>query len=221
MLNLTKINLKAVIFDMDGVIVDSQYQWHQLEYHFLEDLLPDWKKIRTELTGLSVQDEYVYLRERYNLKIGLKDYTKEYDIMAQVIYEQRCNLTEGCEELLTALGDENFTIALASSSPCRWISIVLDRFNLGRFFVRTVGSDEVGGRGKPSPDIYLYTAHQINTAPAQCIAIEDSKNGVLAAKEAGMYCIGLLNGFNEKHDLLKADIVAHSFYDITTAKLVD
>ena len=78
-------NINTVIFDMDGVIVDSQYQWHQLEYHFLEDLLPDWKKIRTELTGLSVQDEYVYLRERYNLEIGLKDYTKEYDIMAQVI----------------------------------------------------------------------------------------------------------------------------------------
>lgn len=213
--------MKTVIFDMDGVIVDSQRQWHKLEHHFLEDLLPDWKKVRAELTGLSIQDEYIYLRERYDLSIELEDYIKEYDKMAQVIYGERCSLTEGCEEFLIALRNENFTIALASSSPCRWISIVLDRFNLRKFFVRVVGSDEVDGRGKPSPDIYLYTARQIYAYPMQCIAIEDSKNGVLAAKEAGMHCIGLLNGYNKERDLLQADMVAHSFYDITMTKLVD
>ena len=88
---------------------------------------------------------------------------------------------------------------------------MLERFSLRDSFKVVVSADELAGEGKPSPAIYLLTAIRLGVSPHRCIAIEDSKNGVLSAKNAGMFCVGYRNGFNEEQDLSRADMIIHHF----------
>jgi beta-phosphoglucomutase-like phosphatase (HAD superfamily) len=88
---------------------------------------------------------------------------------------------------------------------------MLDRFSLRDSFKVVVSADELAGRGKPSPAIYLLTAARLGIRPNRCIAIEDSQNGVLSAKNAEMYCVGFRNGFNDEQDLSRADAIIHHF----------
>jgi beta-phosphoglucomutase-like phosphatase (HAD superfamily) len=91
---------------------------------------------------------------------------------------------------------------------------VLQRFDLLESFKVVVSADELEGNGKPSPAIYLLTAKRLGVSPDRCIAIEDSKNGVLSAKNAGMFCIGFRNGFNDEQDLSRADMVIQRFVEL-------
>jgi beta-phosphoglucomutase-like phosphatase (HAD superfamily) len=91
---------------------------------------------------------------------------------------------------------------------------VLHRFGLADSFQVVVSAEEVKGKGKPSLAIYLLTAQRLGVPPARCIAVEDSANGVLAAKQARMLCIALRNGFNEEQDLSQADLVIHSLAEL-------
>ena len=139
------------------------------------------------------------------------EFLDAYDEMAIDIYKKSSNLLPNVLDFLVLLKDAGHTLALASSSPRLWVSMAVERFDLLPFFKVTVSASEIGCKGKPAPDIYLYTAEQLQKKPAECLAIEDSKNGVISAKKAGMKCIGLRNGFNEEQDLSRADLVVSNF----------
>ncbi|HYO48239.1 MAG TPA: HAD-IA family hydrolase, partial [Chloroflexia bacterium] len=114
-------------------------------------------------------------------------------------------------ESLSLLLGSNVKVALASSSPMSWIDIVRDRFDLRDKFDVVVSADELQGEGKPSPAIYLLTARRIAVQPEECVVIEDSKNGALSATRAGMFCVGIRNGFNDEQDLSAADMLINDF----------
>jgi HAD superfamily hydrolase (TIGR01509 family) len=204
--------MDAVIFDMDGVIVDSEIHWKTTEGYFLQSLIPTWSVHDQErIIGLGVLDLYTLLANTYHLQKTKEQFLEIYQEMADEIYGQKVSLMEGFAELLRALNSKNIPVALASSSPTSWINIMLERFNLRDSFKVVVSADELAGQGKPSPAIYLLTAKRLGVRPDRCIAIEDSKNGVLSAKNAEMFCVGYRNGFNEEQDLSRADIIIHHF----------
>jgi HAD superfamily hydrolase (TIGR01509 family) len=134
--------------------------------------------------------------------------------MANQIYGQKVSLMPGFQESLSMLRANRVPVALASSSPMSWINIVLDRFDLSHAFDVVVSADELDGRGKPSPAIYLHTASKLGVKPEKCLVIEDSMNGVLSAKNAGMFCVGFRNGFNEEQDISRADIIIHDMAEL-------
>jgi HAD superfamily hydrolase (TIGR01509 family) len=205
----------AVIFDMDGVIVDSEVHWKTTEGFFLQSLVPAWNtNDQDKIIGLAVHDVYQMLVDTYQLQKTKAQFLALYQDMANEIYGQKVSLIEGFPELLSDLNKHNIPVALASSSPKTWIDIVLHRFNLLNYFKVVVSADELEGNGKPSPAIYLLTAKRLGVSPDRCIAIEDSKNGVLSAKNAGMFCIGLRNGFNDEQDLSRADMVIQRFGEL-------
>ena len=205
----------AVIFDMDGVIVDSEIHWKTLEGYFLQSLIPTWTGAdQDKIIGLGVHDLYTLLVSQYGLQKTKEQFLELYQQMANKIYGQKVSLTAGFSDLLTTLNKNNIPVALASSSPRSWIDIMLRRFDLQASFRVVVSADELEGEGKPSPAIYLLTAQRLGVRPKSCIAIEDSKNGVLSAKNAGMFCIGFRNGFNEEQDLSKADMIIHGFAEL-------
>jgi HAD superfamily hydrolase (TIGR01509 family) len=205
----------AVIFDMDGVIVDSEIHWKTVEGYFLQSLIPTWSSSdQHKIIGMGVHDLYTLLSNEYGLQKTEKQFLELYQEMADEIYGQKVSLLEGFSDLLATLNTHHIPVALASSSPRSWIDIMLDRFGLRAAFKVVVSADELQGEGKPSPAIYLLTAERLGISPAACIAIEDSKNGVLSAKNAGMFCIGLRNGFNEEQDLSRADMVISGFAEI-------
>jgi len=205
----------AVIFDMDGVIVDSEIHWKTTEGYFLQSLIPTWSmNDQDRIIGLGVHDVYTILVNTYHLQQSKAQFLAIYQEMANEIYGQKVSLIEGFTELLSTLNNNNIPVALASSSPASWIDVMLQRFSLRESFKVVVSADELAGEGKPSPAIYLYTAKRLGIKPAKCIAIEDSKNGVLSAKRAEMFCIGFRNGFNDEQDLSGADMIIRRFAEL-------
>lgn len=207
--------MDAVIFDMDGVIVDSEIHWKTTEGYFLQSLIPTWSiNDQEKILGLGVLDLYTLLAGTYQLQKTKEQFLELYQEMANEIYGQKVSLIEGFTELLSLLHANHVPVGLASSSPGTWIKIMLERFKLRASFQAVVSADELEGEGKPSPAIYLLTAKRLGVNPTRCIAIEDSKNGVLSAKNAGMFCIGFRNGFNYEQDLSRADMIIHHFAEL-------
>ena len=207
--------MDAVIFDMDGVIVDSEIHWKTTEGFFLQSLIPGWSaKDQDKIIGLGVLDLYALLVDTYYLQKTQQEFLEIYQQMANEIYGQKVSLIAGFRELLTALNTNHIPVALASSSPTSWINIMLERFSLRDSFQVVVSADELKGEGKPSPAIYLLTASRLGILPERCVAIEDSKNGVLSAKNAEMFCVGFRNGFNNEQDLSRADVIIHDFGEL-------
>jgi len=204
--------MDAVIFFFFFVIVDSEIHWKTTEGYFLQSLIPTWSaKDQDRIIGLGVHDLYMLLANTYHLQKTKEEFLAIYQEMANEIYGHKVSLTEGFTELLSALNNNNIPVALASSSPVSWIHIMLERFGLRDSFRVVVSADELAGEGKPSPAIYLLTAKRLGVRPDRCIAIEDSQNGVLSAKNAEMFCVGFRNGFNEEQDLSRADVVIWRF----------
>jgi HAD superfamily hydrolase (TIGR01509 family) len=211
----------AVIFDMDGVIVDSEIHWKTTEGYFLQSLIPTWNmNDQDRIIGLGVHDVYTILVNTYHLQLSKAQFLAIYQEMANEIYGQKVSLMEGFAELLSTLNSNHIPVALASSSPASWINIMLQRFNLRESFKVVVSADELAGEGKPSPAIYLHTANRLGVRPDRCIAIEDSYNGVLSAKRAEMFCIGFRNGFNDEQDLSNADVIIHHFAEFNWQTLL-
>lgn len=203
---------KTVIFDMDGVIVDSELHWEKLEPQYLSSTIPDWNSTTyDQLTGLNLSDVYSFLFTNYDEVPNQVEFRAAYEAMADIIYGELISLLPDVKVVIESLHTNGVTLGIASSSPRRWIDIVLKRFGLQTYFSSVLSSSDIGGKGKPSPDIYLASAKALKTDIEDCIVIEDSRNGVLAAKSAGMYCYGLRNGFNTSQDLSEADEVITGF----------
>ena len=139
---------------------------------------------------------------------------KEYDHYLDYIVNANDLLPiEGVIELINDLDENNFKLILASSSRMEIIDIILKKFNLSELFIAKVSGSELA-HSKPHPEIFLRSAQLASSEPKECIVIEDSKNGVVAAKAAGMKCIGFLNPSSGDQDLKNADMVIRSFQEI-------
>ncbi len=212
--------MKAVIFDMDGVIIDSEQHWKKQELNLFGELLGKWTKgSQHDITGLNVKDTYEILITKYGLPITYEEYIGRVKNIALDVYNNKANLLNGLINLLKELKKNNIPIALASSSLREWIEIIMDRFNIRQYFDVIVSAEEINAPGKPAPDIYLITAEKLGIKPKNCIVFEDSTHGATAASKAGMYCIGLRNGFNEKQDLSMTNTEIHGFENIDYKKL--
>ncbi|MFC1745464.1 HAD family hydrolase [Candidatus Riflebacteria bacterium] len=204
--------MKKIIFDMDGVIVDSESHWHKLEHSFFKKIIPNWQAAWHEkILGLKLSDSYETLKEYLTAPLTYQQFLAEFKGMAEIVYSQKAALIPGIKDLLYQLSQKNVIIALASSSPGTSIETVLNRFEISHYFSAVVSAEEIAGMGKPWPDVFLHTAMLLKVEPENCVVIEDSKNGVLAAKRAGMFCVGFRNGFNSKQDLSMADMEIEGF----------
>ncbi|HET9493139.1 MAG TPA: HAD-IA family hydrolase [Chloroflexia bacterium] len=207
--------MQAFIFDMDGVIVDSEIHWKSVEGYFLSRVIPGWtEEDQGRIVGISLDNLFTMLRDEYGYSGSREQFLETYHANAHRIYTEKVELLPGFEGLLSLLHENGVMLALASSSPRAWIDLVLERFDLRRAFDVTVSAEEIEGEGKPSPAIYLHTARKLGVDPARCVVVEDSRNGVLSARAAGMYCIGLRNGFNDDQDLSEADILVNGLGEI-------
>ncbi len=211
--------LRAVILDMDGVVVDSEHQWMLAEGSFMRALVGKWaKKDHYRAVGMGVSDAYRLLVREYGLKMTLKKFSERSDKLAEEIYSSRVSLTPDLRRFIAAARRREIPLALASCSPKNWVDMVLKRFRLRSDFTVIVTADDVR-RTKPAPDIYLLAARKLEVKPQDCLAIEDSSLGVRSAKAAGMTCIGLRTGFNEEQDLSKADQEVQGFGFLTQSKV--
>lgn len=209
---------KAVILDMDGVMVDSELQWRLTEGEHIRRLLPDWTEKDTHsIVGLGVPDLYRWLVANRGLAMPEAEFLALCDRMAVEIYGRRTSLAPDLGELLAALKALGVLVGLASSSPASWVGLVLDRFGLRGEFAALATGDETPGRTKPEPDLYLLAASRLGVSPSACAAVEDSRYGVQAAKRAGMLCVAYRGAENAAQDLSAADAEVRALRDVPAA----
>jgi haloacid dehalogenase superfamily, subfamily IA, variant 3 with third motif having DD or ED/haloacid dehalogenase superfamily, subfamily IA, variant 1 with third motif having Dx(3-4)D or Dx(3-4)E len=210
--------VECAIFDMDGVIIDSEMLHAQKNTIIFNELgieVPD--NFRRRLPGLSSFKKWEILKNMFNLKQEVNELVEIDRSSYQEFLKNEIHLLkpiEGIPELLEDLKGNNIKIALASSSPMDIIELVINSFKLGKYFDILVTGDCVE-RCKPDPDIFIYAAGKMNTAPENCVVIEDSGNGVRAAKSAGMKCIGYRNLNSGNQDLSPADIIVDSIRNVS------
>jgi HAD superfamily hydrolase (TIGR01509 family) len=196
--------IEAVVFDMDGVLVDTEHLWDEVR----EALTGEWggrytPEAQEAMMGMSSPEWSRYLHE----VVGLREPPEV--INAEVVrrmlerYEMDLPVVPGAVEAVRRLAGAGYRLAVASSSNRELIDGVLRRLQLTELFQATVSSEEVA-RGKPAPDVYLETARRLGVAPARCAAIEDSASGIRAAHSAGMRVIAYPN----RHYPPAADVLA-------------
>lgn len=197
----------AVLFDMDGVIVDSEEYWTEFEEtELLPDVIDGEHPGPDETTGMNFREIYEYLETHYEVTVGREAFVARYEENAREIYRERATLMAGFRELCTELRERGTKVAVVSSSPPEWIAMVRERFDLGPFDA-IVSAEDLEDPGKPEPDIYEHAADVLGVDPVECVVVEDSPNGIQAAARAGMYVIGYRGAANAEADLSTADVV--------------
>ena len=208
--------IKAVIFDMDGVLVNSEPYHFEVEKQLLRELgISITDEELESFVGLALDKMWGRLKKSHGLKDSI-DSLAEKDTESRVSYFaslEKLEPIEGVRELIRNVRDGGLKTAVASSSHSRLISTVLEKTGLSEYFPVIVSGVDME-HGKPSPDIFIKTAEILGTGTEECLVIEDSLNGVTAAKAAGMKCIGFRNPASGSQDLSAADIIIDSFDSI-------
>ncbi|GAA4615077.1 HAD family hydrolase [Saccharopolyspora hordei] len=184
---------RAVVFDMDGVLVESEHLWERMWAKFAAARGKTWTAEQTrQVQGMSAPEWSAFLAEFAGAAESAEATEKiVVDDMIAALDGGEIELLPGSARMVVDAA-ARAPIALASSAPRRLIDAVLDRHGLTQHFSATVSSAEVP-RGKPSPDVYLAAAEKLGQDPTLCLAVEDSSNGLRAAAAAGMTVVAIPN----------------------------
>ncbi len=200
---------QAVIFDMDGVLVDSEPLFFKAINNLLlkesAEAVTD-EEYQASLIGTTVEETWRRLIEMRGLSESLQSYLGKYDMAVKEVLQVELTPRPGVRRLIDACSRRDLPKAVASSSFRSWVNLKLETLGFQDSFEVVLGGDDVT-RGKPEPDIYLLAAERLNIPPAQCIAIEDSPVGIAAAVSAGIYTVAVLTDSTRGMDLSQAQQV--------------
>lgn len=212
--------ISTVIFDMDGVIIDSEPIHTKIEQELFRELKLDIsEQEHNTLVGTSDKNFWQHIHSRYHLSepVEVLMIRKNNLYIRHIAQNPEIQPMPGVTAFIKELHEKGFQLILASSAMMKNIDIVLAKFALSKYF-----KDKVSGAtlkySKPHPEIFHIASQRAGARPEKCLVIEDSKNGVQAAKAAGMKCIGFNSG---NQDLSAADIVIHRFSELTVWKIRD
>jgi HAD superfamily hydrolase (TIGR01509 family) len=184
--------IDAVIFDLDGVLLDSESAWLAVKRDVVDEWGGRWKDEATRaMLGMSAPEWSAYMRDDLAVERAAEEIDAEVVKRLLEGYRAGLPLLPGAVEAVERLA-RRWPLGLASSSNLEVIDVVMDAGGLGRHFRTWVSSEEVG-RGKPAPDVFLEAARRMEVDPGACAAVEDSHNGILAAAAAGMAVLALPN----------------------------
>jgi HAD superfamily hydrolase (TIGR01509 family) len=213
---------EAVIFDMDGVIINSEEEHYAANLKLFSELGISLEAIDyNKFVGLSSRLMWKELKNKYKLQKSIESLMLlgENAIMAQ-FEPLHLVIMPGLSDLLDYINERSMKIAIASSSPLALIELVVKKLDIAEYFDLFMSGDDVP-RGKPYPDIYSRTAALLKTSPENCLVIEDSYNGAQAAKKANMKCIGFNNPSSGNQDLSSCILVVNSFLEQDYQRILD
>jgi len=215
----------AIIFDLDGTIVDSEHIWKRATIHVIESrgiqLTP---AIKTELTmklhGIGVIESGKVIKDYFNLKESPQELIDEQDILATKLYEQEIKFIDGFLDFYKKIDQLNLKRGIATNANTKTVMLTNNKFDLKQYFGSHIYcADDVHNVCKPKPDVYLHTAKKLEVDPKKCIAIEDSMLGIQAAKNAEMFCVGINTGKN-RSVLAEADMIVETYNEINVQHLI-
>ena len=205
--------IKAVIFDMDGVLADSEPLYHlsmnqvlQAHGHSLTD------EDNRIILGTTVKHTWQWLKDHFGLDGELEDWIGVYDRIILKNLKENVEPSPGLYDLLDSLKTRGLPIGLASSSQANWVDSVLTTLDVKDRFSVVVSGDMVTN-GKPAPEIFLKAAGELGAEPSRCLVFEDSPHGIQAGKSAGMMVVAVLTDLTRDLDLSLADRRIESLSD--------
>jgi HAD superfamily hydrolase (TIGR01509 family) len=210
--------VEAVVFDMDGVIIQSEEVWDEVRERYVRERGGRYDaEVQRALMGMSSTEWSRYLHEQAGVADEPEAINEEVVRRMLETYRGRLPLIDGAVEAVRRIG-ERWPLALASSSNRPLIDAVLEVAGLAEWFRATVSSEEVA-HGKPAPDVYLEAARRLGLEPTACAAVEDSHGGIRSAKEAGMRVIAIPNPSYPPDDeaLRLADVVLGTIRELEPA----
>jgi HAD superfamily hydrolase (TIGR01509 family) len=210
----------AVVFDLDGVLIDSEQVWDDVREQLARERGGNWsERAQREMMGMSSPEWSRYMHEVVGVPGTAEAINREVVERMFDRYAGSPPWLPGALEAVRRIA-ERWTLGLASSSNRELIDAVLAAGAIAELFDATVSSEEVA-RGKPAPDVYLEAARRLGLDPSECVAVEDSHNGIRSAKSAGMRCVAVPNAHFPPGDAVgEADANVASVSDLT-AEILD
>lgn len=211
--------LKAVIFDMDGVILDSDRMIYNVEQKIFKDLGVDVKQgDHLAWVGTTADEFWAGVKEMYGLKQPVEELVANFRKASYDFFESNeFEPNPGFRDFLDSILDKGIKVALATSASFERSSLIIKKLGLEEVFkVRITARDVV--KGKPDPEVFLKAAQRLGVDPSECVVIEDSRLGIKAANSAGMKSVGY-NAVPGRQDLSEADLVVNGFDDLNYERL--
>lgn len=208
--------IDAVIFDLDGVLIDSEPTWSEVRHRFVLAHGGDWPDgADRRMQGMATVEWATYLHDDLGVELPVPEIAERVITEMAARYGEAPPLLPGAVDAVQRVA-QRWPVGLASSSPTRLIQRTLDASGLAASFSVTLSTEEVGA-GKPAPDVYLQVARRLGTAPDRCTAVEDSTNGLRAARAAGMRVVAVPTRTYppDPAELARADAVIDSLHDLT------
>ncbi|EOR25167.1 MULTISPECIES: HAD family phosphatase [Clostridium] len=198
-------NIEAVIFDLDGTLIDSMNIWAKIDEEYLGNFgLTVPEKLQEEITHLTLTETALYFKENFNIENTIEDIISTWHDMAFYHYSNTIKLKDGVIPYLKSLKDMNIKIALATSNSVPLLEATLKNNGIYDYFDAITTTEEVK-KSKDNPDIYLLSAKKLNVSPERCLVFEDIVQAVNGAKLAGMkvYSVYDESSKSQKEELIR------------------
>lgn len=212
---------RALVFDLDGVLLDSEQVWNEAKEKLVRERGGRWREEAPRtMMGMSSLEWSRYLHDELGVPLEPDAISDEVVRRLEGVYRDRLPLIDGAAEAVERLA-AGVPLGLASSSNREIIDLFLELSGLGPCFAVTISSEEVE-RGKPAPDVYLEVVRRLGADPADSVAVEDSENGIRAARAAGMRVVAVPNPHYppDPAALAEADDVVGSLHDLTVERVL-
>lgn len=199
-------NKKAVIFDLDGSLVDSMWIWRQVDIDYLGRFgyeLPD--TLQSEIEGMSFRETAIYIKNRFQIDSPIEEMMEDWNRMAWDKYMHEVPLKDGVSTFLQECKRRGILLGIASSNSRELVENVLSALHIRELFTCIMTGSEAK-RGKPAPDIYLEVAGKLSVAPADCLVFEDIVAGITAGKSAGMTVIAVDDAYSAHQEEKKREL---------------
>ncbi len=203
-------NIEAVIFDMDGTLVDSMWMWKQIDIDYLGKFgmeLPE--DLQESIEGMSFRETAVYIKNRFNIPEDIETMMDTWNNMAYEFYKTKVDFKPGARDFVLELMKRGIKTGIATSNSNELVDAVLGHLDAKEYFQEIHTSSEVE-HGKPYPDIYLLVAEKLGVAPEKCLVFEDILPGILAGKAAGMKVCAVYDDYS--HQELSVKIKNADYY---------
>ena len=207
----------AVIFDMDGTLIDSMWMWEEIDRQYLERFGIDFPKdLQKEIEGISFRQVADYFKSHFPIEDSVEQMMQDWISMAWDKYEHEVPLKKGVLEFISFCQKNHIRLGVATSNSSKLTHLILKTHGLLDCFPVVKTSCEVPN-GKPDPAIYLLAAKELKVPAENCLVFEDAVSGILAGKRAGMEVCAVYDAFTEEADVRKkelADYYINSFYEL-------
>lgn len=212
-------NRKAVIFDLDGTLVDSMWMWGAIDVEYLGRYgLSCPPELQKEIEGMSFTETAVYFKERFSMSETLDEIKQAWIDMSLEKYQKEVPLKKGARRFLEELKERNIPAGIATSNGQVMVDAVLDALDIRPFFRVVTTACEVPA-GKPAPDIYLEVARRLGVKPEDCLVFEDVPAGILAGKRAGMTVAAVEDDFSKEMREEKKELADYFIEDYNDKRL--